>query len=86
MRITDTPLYRAAARALGDMDLIDAEVDDARAATWQHPAGPDRREAAREYFALRREQEAKRNRYREAHNHLAIACAILGVTPPLPTP
>jgi hypothetical protein len=84
MRIIDTPLYKAATRALGDLDIIDDEVEQARAATLCHPEGPDRREAAREYFALRREQKAKRSHYQEARNRLAIACAILGVRVPLP--
>ncbi|MGW5877830.1 hypothetical protein ACWFMI_14940 [Nocardiopsis terrae] len=85
MDITTTPLYRTAARALSDMDLIDAEVEQARTATWHYPEGPDRREAAREYFALRREQKAKRSHYQEARSRLAIACAILGAPVPLPT-
>lgn len=49
MRIIDTPLYKAAARALGDMDLLDTEVETARAATWTQPEGEQRINAVRHY-------------------------------------
>jgi hypothetical protein len=85
MRIIDTPLYKAATRTLGDMDLLDAEVETARSATWAQPEGEQRINAARHYFALRRDQEAARARYAEASERLTTACLALGVTPPLPT-
>lgn len=79
MNITATPIYKATARALADANALEAITEDARTAIWTTPEGPDRVQAAKDWFAARRDHDAALKRYFTANRRLIALCAAAGI-------